>query len=72
MAGICRYCGFSGTNDAMENHAGEMCQGDFQPDDIDQNFNSAQQPLSGSQGSPKSAEPTSDNGKRCVTLPPEN
>ena len=64
MAGICRLCGFSGTNDAMENHAGEMCQGDFQPDDIVQNFNSVQQPLSGSpKGSPKPAEPTSDNGR---------
>lgn len=30
--------------------------------------NIAQQPLSGSpEGSPKSAEPTSDNGKRCTT-----
>jgi len=32
--------------------------------------NSVQQPLSGSAetASPKSAEPTSDNGKRCVKL----
>jgi len=26
MAGICKYCGFAGTNDAMAEHAGEMCQ----------------------------------------------
>lgn len=26
MAGICKYCGFSGTNDQMADHAGEMCQ----------------------------------------------
>ena len=33
----------------------------------EEKFNIAQQPLSGSpEGSPKSAEPTSDNGKRCV------
>lgn len=34
--------------------------------------NSAQQPLSGSpEGSPKSAMPTSDNGKRCVQYLPK-
>ena len=43
MAGICKYCGFSGTNDQMSDHAGEMCQGDFQPDGIEQNLNSPQQ-----------------------------
>lgn len=42
MAGKCKYCGFVGTNDEMEKHAGEMCQGDFQPDDIEQNLNSLQ------------------------------
>jgi len=25
-SGICVYCGFSGTNDEMSEHAGEMCQ----------------------------------------------
>jgi hypothetical protein len=43
MAGKCVYCGFTGTNEEMEKHAGEMCQGDFQPDDMEQNFNSLQQ-----------------------------
>jgi len=26
MSGICKYCGFAGTNDEMVEHAGEMCQ----------------------------------------------
>ena len=26
MSDICKYCGYVGTNDAMEKHAGEMCQ----------------------------------------------
>jgi len=25
MAGTCKHCGFSGTNDEMMEHAGEMC-----------------------------------------------
>jgi hypothetical protein len=44
MAGICKYCGFSGTNDEMADHAGEcpvMLQ-DHQPEDpklIDRMYN---------------------------------
>ena len=36
MAGKCKYCGFVGTNDEMANHAGEMCQGDYQPDTMEE------------------------------------
>lgn len=37
MAGTCQYCGFAGTNDAMEKHAGEcpVMLKDNQPDDLD-------------------------------------
>jgi len=30
MAGICKWCGFSGTNDAMMQHAGECPMLDFE------------------------------------------
>ena len=36
MAGKCKYCGFVGTNDEMADHAGEMCQGDHQPDTMEE------------------------------------
>ncbi len=35
MSGICKYCDYSGTNEAMIEHAGEcpvMCNGDSPPD----------------------------------------
>jgi hypothetical protein len=25
VEGVCKWCGFAGTNDEMESHAGEMC-----------------------------------------------
>ena len=34
MAGICKFCGFSGTNDMMEKHASE-CPVMFSEEDID-------------------------------------
>jgi len=38
MSGKCKYCGFVGTNDAMADHAGEMCH-----ENREQNLNSQQQ-----------------------------
>lgn len=32
MAGICKYCGFSGTDEMLMNHAGS-CPPDEEPDD---------------------------------------
>ena len=43
MAGKCKYCGFVGTQDEMVDHAGEMCQGDCQPDAMVKNFTDNQQ-----------------------------
>ena len=34
MAGICKWCGFSGTNDAMTQHAGECSMLDIDPEDF--------------------------------------
>ena len=36
MPGKCKYCGFVGTNDELADHAGEMCQGDHQPDTVEE------------------------------------
>ena len=44
MAGICKYCGFAGTNDELADHAGEMCQGDHQPDIAEETLHIKQQP----------------------------
>jgi len=43
MAGKCKYCGFVGTQDEIVDHAGEMCQGDCQPDTMVKNFTDNQQ-----------------------------
>jgi len=45
MAGKCKYCGFVGTQDEIVDHAGEMCQGDYQPDTMVKNLTDNQQPL---------------------------
>ena len=44
MAGKCKYCGFVGTQDEIVDHAGEMCQGDCQPDTMVKNLTVNQQP----------------------------
>jgi hypothetical protein len=44
MAGKCKYCGFVGTQDEIVDHAGEMCQGDCQPDTMVKNLTDNQQP----------------------------
>ena len=43
MAGKCKYCGFVGTQDEIVDHAGEMCQGDCQPDTMVKNLTDNQQ-----------------------------
>ena len=43
MAGKCKYCGFVGTQDEIVDHAGEMCQGDCQPDIMVKNLTDNQQ-----------------------------
>jgi len=44
MAGKCKYCGFVGTQDEIVDHAGEMCQGDCQPDTVEETRHIHQQP----------------------------